>query len=348
MVREMGLVQFRQHIYSDHTLQKKILQGTCDLVSADRSGDHSMMADSSLLRNAIDLFHGLDVYLSGFEPLLVSESKDYFSLWAQQEASGYLASYVENSHRLVEQEMTRCEQFSFNKTTKQKLSELLDQILVIDQEDVLLSQKDVLGLLRAENKIALERLYTLLERKDLGARLRSALSAYIIEEGTSIIVDDEKETEMVARLLDFKKQLDHVWNDSFHRNEDLGHVLREAFESFINKGRKSDSTGGTDNPKAGEMIAKYIDRLLRGGWRLAPSREAEDMPLADEDAEINRQLDQVLDLFRFVNGKTVFEAFYKNDLARRLLMGRSASDDAEKSMLARLKTGSSPISPADG
>jgi hypothetical protein len=45
----------------------------------------------------------------------------------------------------------------------------------------------------------------------------------------------------------------------------------------------------------------------------------------------------VLDLFRFVHGKAVFEAFYKNDLARRLLMGRSASSEAEKSMLARLK-----------
>ena len=58
----------------------------------------------------------------------------------------------------------------------------------------------------------------------------------------------------------------------------------------------------------------------------------------DEDAEVNLQLDQVLDLFRFVQGKAVFEAFYKKDLARRLLMARSASADAERSMLTRLKT----------
>ena len=29
-------------------------------------------------------------------------------------------------------------------------------------------------------------------------------------------------------------------------------------------------------------------------------------------------------------GKDVFEAFYKKDLAKRLLLGRSASNDAEK------------------
>ena len=32
-------------------------------------------------------------------------------------------------------------------------------------------------------------------------------------------------------------------------------------------------------------------------------------------------------------GKDVFEAFYKKDLAKRLLLGKSASVDAEKAMI---------------
>ena len=36
-------------------------------------------------------------------------------------------------------------------------------------------------------------------------------------------------------------------------------------------------------------------------------------------------------------GKDVFEAFYKKDLAKRLLLGRSASVDAEKNMITKLK-----------
>lgn len=42
-------------------------------------------------------------------------------------------------------------------------------------------------------------------------------------------------------------------------------------------------------------------------------------------------------LFRFIHGKDVFEAFYKKDLAKRLLVGKSASVDAEKAMLSKLK-----------
>lgn len=48
-------------------------------------------------------------------------------------------------------------------------------------------------------------------------------------------------------------------------------------------------------------------------------------------------MDKIMVLFRFIHGKDVFEAFYKKDLAKRLLVGKSASFDAEKSMLSKLK-----------
>lgn len=44
-------------------------------------------------------------------------------------------------------------------------------------------------------------------------------------------------------------------------------------------------------------------------------------------------------LFRYIHGKDVFEAFYKKDLAKRLLLGKSGSIDAEKSMISKLKNG---------
>jgi cullin 4 len=38
-----------------------------------------------------------------------------------------------------------------------------------------------------------------------------------------------------------------------------------------------------------------------------------------------------------VQGKDVFEAFYKKDFAKRLLMGRGVSADVEKAMIGKLK-----------
>ena len=57
------------------------------------------------------------------------------------------------------------------------------------------------------------------------------------------------------------------------------------------------------------------------------------------DIDFDRLMDKVIILFRFIQGKDVFEAFYKRDLAKRLLCGKSASVDAEKAMLSKLRSG---------
>ncbi len=48
-------------------------------------------------------------------------------------------------------------------------------------------------------------------------------------------------------------------------------------------------------------------------------------------------LDKTITVFRFLGEKDVFERYYKGHLAKRLLLKRSVSDDAERGMLAKLK-----------
>jgi cullin 3 len=43
-------------------------------------------------------------------------------------------------------------------------------------------------------------------------------------------------------------------------------------------------------------------------------------------------------LFRYLQEKDVFEKYYKQHLSKRLLSGRPVSDDAERSLLVKLKT----------
>lgn len=132
----------------------------------------------------------------------------------------------------------------------------------------------------------------------------------------------ERDEEMIPSLLQFKQSLDTLLTQSFSSNDLFSQSLRESFEYFINRRRD----------KPAEYIAKYLDNLLRKG----------DKGLTT-DATLEEEMDRVLILFRFVHGKDVFEAFYKKDLAKRLLLGKSASADAERSMLAKLKNGPSPL-----
>lgn len=53
--------------------------------------------------------------------------------------------------------------------------------------------------------------------------------------------------------------------------------------------------------------------------------------------EVDVILDKTITVFRYITDKDVFERYYKAHLAKRLLLGRSVSDDAERGMLAKLK-----------
>jgi len=120
---------------------------------------------------------------------------------------------------------------------------------------------------------------------------------------------------MIPKLLAFKKNLDTIISQSFQGHSDFRKIIRNSWENFINQRQN----------KPAELMAKFVDHQLQTGARGTSEQELEDT------------LARVMDIFRFVNGKDVFQAFYKKDLAKRLLLNTSASEDAEKSMINRIR-----------
>jgi hypothetical protein len=62
-----------------------------------------------------------------------------------------------------------------------------------------------------------------------------------------------------------------------------------------------------------------------------------EMSLQMSEQEIEGVLDKSMVLFRFLQEKDVFERYYKQHLAKRLLLNKSVSDDSEKNMISKLK-----------
>jgi hypothetical protein len=60
--------------------------------------------------------------------------------------------------------------------------------------------------------------------------------------------------------------------------------------------------------RTAELLAKFVDTKLKG-----------EKGARDDDVEV--MLDKVMVLFRYIGSKDVFEAFYKKDLSKRLLLG---------------------------
>lgn len=309
---DMGLELFRTHIISDQKVQTKTIDGILLLIERERNGE---AIDRSLLRSLLSMLSDLQIYQDSFEHRFLEETNRLYAAEGQrlmQERE--VPEYLHHVNKRLEEEADRVITYLDQSTQKPLIATVEKQLL---GEHLTTTLQKGLNHLLDENRIQdLSLLYQLFSRVRGGVQvLLQHWIEYIKAFGSTIVINPEKDKTMVQELLDFKDKVDHVIDICFMKNEKFVNAMKEAFETFINKRPN----------KPAELIAKYVDSKLRTG-----NKEA-------TDEELEKMLDKIMIIFRFIYGKDVFEAFYKKDLAKRLLVGKSASVDAEKSMLSKLK-----------
>lgn len=97
--------------------------------------------------------------------------------------------------------------------------------------------------------------------------------------------------------------------------------LDKACREFVNRNKICKSS----TSKSPEQLARYCDSLLRKSAKNPEESDLEDI------------LNSIMTVFKYVEDKDVFQKFYSKMLAKRLVNGTSASDDAEASMISKLK-----------
>lgn len=309
---DLGLEQFRNHIVINPAVKDRTVDGLLALIERERNNE---TVDRSLLKSLLRMLSDLQIYSEMFEGKFLKATDELYSLEGQRlmdelEVPVYLTHVDkrlhEESQRLLHYLDHTTQRFLITSVEKQLISEHMTAILQKGHE-TMLDKFDV-------KEIAL--LYSLMSRvKDGLNELCRNFNSYIKKRGRVIVTNPEKDKTMVQELLDFKDRMDVVVSECFQANEKFHNSLKEAFENFIN----------IRPNKPAELIAKFVDSKLKSGNKKTTEEELEKL------------LDKIMVLFRFIHGKDVFEAFYKKDLAKRLLVDKSASIDAEKSMLCKLK-----------
>ncbi|XP_068596334.1 cullin-4B [Brachionichthys hirsutus] len=309
---DMGLELFRFYIISDLKVQSKTIDGILLFIEKERHGE---AIDRSLLRSLLSMLSDLQIYQDSFEQRFLVETNRLYAAEGQrlmQERE--VPEYLHHVNKRLEEEADRVITYLDQSTQKPLIATVEKQLL---GEHLTATLQKGLTHLLDENRIQeLSLLYQLFSRVRGGVQvLLQHWIEYIKAFGSTIVINPEKDKTMVQELLDFKDKVDHIIDICFMKNEKFVNAMKEAFETFINKRPN----------KPAELIAKHVDSKLRAG-----NKEA-------TDEELEKMLDKIMIIFRFIYGKDVFEAFYKKDLAKRLLVGKSASVDAEKSMLSKLK-----------
>lgn len=315
---DVSLRVFHEHLEGTaKSVKGKVVRGLLDLVERERMGEK---IDRALAKRVLRALSALGVYQEAFENVFIEASQEFY----RKEGNEYsvqtdVSDYLKHCERRLEEEAERCANYLDAGTAKALMRTCEQGLIEAHIGDIL--DKGFVDLMRQHRLEDLRRLHSLLARMDGLGRLCSAFVTYLKQQGTAIVKDEARDKDMVDRLLTMKTAVDEVVSKSFGRtiadgsNDIFINGVKESFESFINC---------RQNVPA-ELIAKYIDSKLKSGSK----------GLSEE--ELERTLDKALTLFRYIVGKDVFEVFYKKELSKRLLHGKSASIDAERSMIQKLK-----------
>ncbi|KAL2930597.1 Cullin-4, partial [Bienertia sinuspersici] len=309
---DMGLQLFRKHLSLCPEVEHKTVTGLLRMIERERLGE---AVDRTLLNHLLKMFTALGIYQESFEkPFLACTEEFYAGEGAKYMQHSDVPDYLKHVEIRLHEEQERCLLYLDASTRKPLISTAEKQLLERHISAIL--DKGFMMLMDGSRIDDLQRMYNLFSRVDALESLRQAISSYIRKAGQATVMDEEKDKDMVSCLLEFKAALDKIWEESFSKNENFGSTIKDSFEYLINLRQN----------RPAELIAKFLDEKLRAGNK------------GTSEEELEGTLDKVLVLFRFIQGKDVFEAFYKKDLAKRLLLGKSASIDAEKSMISKLKT----------
>ncbi|KAK9477682.1 Cullin family-domain-containing protein [Lipomyces japonicus] len=303
---------FRKIILGNTDISSELTSSLLKYFKLNRSGKPF---DRELVKTTIHMLSTLGAYFDEFHLEFINSTQKFYSKLAEEMASSLnTGDYLKAASKYLTFESDQAKEFDFDRKTKAETAEVTRQSLIFQTIDFIIGN-GFEQFVEDDDIESLSLLYSLFAQVDGLDVTVKAWSDYIRSEGFTFVQDPSRDQEMVKSLLKFKAKLDKILEQAFKNDVKFHNALRESFESFINK---------RQNVPA-ERIAKYIDELMKIGNRQM------------EDTEMDDRLERVLVLFRFIQGKDTFEAFYKKDLAKRLLLNKSASDDAEAKMLQRLK-----------
>lgn len=318
---DMGLHLFRSHFSTVADVQRRTVNSLLNLIDRERDGE---TVDASLLKNLLLMFTAISTYEEAFEKPFLAATDTYYRLESERLiANSDVPSYLIHAEKRMREEKDRALHHLDHHTRKPLLSTVEKRI--VSDHVVTILDKGFSQMCDQARNDDIKRCFAVLatanqhmpsDSESAHELMKARLIDYVKSVGRGIVMDREKDSEMVQNLLDLKSRLDRLVTYSFEATENFFNAVNLAFESFVN---------AREN-KPAELIAKFVDSILRAGNR------------AFSEDELEATLDKALTLFRFIDGKDVFEAFYKKDLSKRLLYDKSASLDLEKSMISKLKT----------
>jgi len=332
-VYTLHLVEWREELFLK--VHGNVMSAVLKMVEKQRNGE---TIEQAQVKSIVDSFVSLgldetdstkstlDVYRFHFEkPFLDATSRYYENESAQFVAENSVVEYMKKAETRLQEEKERVG-LCLHPDIMNPLMKVCLQVLVTGHSALLRDEFQVC--LDNDRQEDLARMYRLLARIIDGLEpLRTKFEAHVRKSGLAAVEkvaiegDNLEPKTYVDALLEVHTQYQKLVDDAFAGESEFVRSLDNACKEFVNR-NKVCKTGSTRSP---ELLAKYTDALLKKSGKSA------------EEADLEASLTQVMTVFKYIEDKDVFQKFYSRMLAKRLVHSSSASEDAETSMISKLK-----------
>lgn len=333
-VYTLHLVQWRNVLFAQ--VSGKVMDAVLKLVERQRNGE---TIEHGRIKQVVDSFVSLgldeaepskstlDVYRFHFERPFLDATKEFYQAESKQfVAENSVVEYMKKAETRLAEEEERVSMY-LHQDIAIPLKKACNQALIADHSTILREEFQVL--LDNDREEDMARMYNLLSRIPEGLEpLRNRFETHVRNAGFAAVAKvqssegDKLEPKVyVDSLLEIHTQYQGLVKRAFNDEPEFTRSLDNACREFVNRNEVCKS-GSNKSP---ELLAKYTDVLLRKS------------STSIEEADLERTLTQIMTVFKYIEDKDVFQKFYSRMLARRLVHSNSSSDDAETSMISKLK-----------
>ncbi|KAI9202899.1 Cullin [Polychytrium aggregatum] len=331
--RRQSIEALAYSLWVEHVINRlksrsnRLIFQVSQLIEKNRDGD-SISADTvrQVMESFVEVYrykdHHLQLYVEEYERSYLESTRSYY----ETESSTFVASesisnFIQRASRRLAEEQERTTRFCHPTSFEKVVRECTNQYVGVHQKRI---QAEFVTMLVRDLHEDMTVAYDLLIRIPDGTLpLLASLETHIKETGTKLVetvwsAATKNPSEYVDVLVAHHAKFTEMCTKLFKGDLICISTVDNALRSIINNRSLHKNTGSA------ELLAKHADNLLR-------------KKSASSEGDVEEKLSALMILFMYVDDKDVFQKFYSRSLAKRLIYGGSVSDEAELSMITKLK-----------